>query len=83
MQKGWTDLETHTAVWLTTLRQDGFFKKKELSKFSNVLRASFDCLTNLTFAWCTLVECATFFVACIETSGMPPKRVSIRRRRFQ
>jgi hypothetical protein len=42
MQKSWTGLETQPAVWLTTLRQDRFFKirkKKELSWFSNVLCA--------------------------------------------
>jgi hypothetical protein len=42
MQKSWTGLETHTAVWLTTLHQDRFFKirkKKKLSWFFNVLCA--------------------------------------------
>jgi hypothetical protein len=33
-KKGWTGLETHPAVWVTTLRQDGFFKiRKETGTF--------------------------------------------------
>jgi hypothetical protein len=48
-KKGWTDLETHPAVWLATLRQDGFFKiRKETGTF--VIHQRQACIIRLSIS---------------------------------
>ena len=49
IQKGWTDLGTHPAVWLATLRQDGFFKiRKETGTF--VIHQRQACIIRLSIS---------------------------------